>query len=692
MSDKIKAQHVGRKAILYVRQSSPYQVVNNTESKRLQYAMRLRLEEAGWTEIEVIDEDLGQSAAGATTRNGFERLVAEVCMGEVGAVAARELSRFARNSREWQRLIEVCRVVDTVLIDHEQVYSPRISNDRLLLGLKGSLNEYELDLLRQRSLEARYEKARRGELVIAACIGFLKTPDQRIEKDPDRRVQERIELVFKKFFELGSVRQTMLWFIEHAIKLPKRNARGELSWRTPRGSTILNILRNPCYAGAYAFGKTEHGNRYENGQAKKHSRRKPRDQWISFIKDHHEGYITWQDFERIESMIAENNHGIQAKGAVRRGPALLAGLFRCRRCGRKLTVAYSGGGNNRFVRYSCLRGNMDTGEPRCIAFGGVPVDAAVSRELLRALQPTALEASIMAKEQFVQQADAMGAALRRDLQAAQYEAARAQKQFDAADPENRLVTDELERRWNQALSEVEDLKVRIAEYESNVPIQSDVRLDDFASLADDIEEIWNSSDSSERIKKRIIRALVREIIVDLDEPAGKINLVIHWQGGVHTELSVPRRKRGKATCTSADAIEAVRSLSQVCTDQHIAGVLNRNGLRTGRGNRFTKERVTSLRNYHGITIFCPEKKQENGWMTLNEAADYLGVSARTLRLAVEAGKVSGSHPLPDGPWVFNQSDLDTDEARSVRDRSRSHNRRGAAVPNAGQQNLDFPDL
>lgn len=692
MSDKIKAQHLSRKAILYVRQSSPYQVVNNTESKRLQYSMRQRLEEAGFSEIEVIDEDLGQSAAGATARSGFERLVADVCMGQVGAVAARELSRFARNSREWQQLIEVCRVVDTVLVDHEQVYSPRISNDRLLLGLKGSLNEYELDLLRQRSLEARYEKAKRGELVVAACIGFLKTPDQRIEKDPDRRVQERIELVFKKFFELGSVRQTMLWFIEHAIKLPKRNARGELSWRTPRGSTILNILRNPCYAGAYAFGKTEHGSRYENGRAKKHSRRKPREEWISFIKDHHEGYITWQEFQRIESMIAENNCGMQSKGAVKRGPALLAGLFRCRRCGRKLTVAYSGGGKNRFVRYSCLRGNMDTGEPRCIAFGGIPVDTAVSRELLRVLRPAALEASIMAKEQFIEQADAIVSALRRDLQAAQYEAARAQKQFDAADPDNRLVTDELERRWNEALLEVEELKARVAEHELATPIPSDETLDGFTHLATDIEEIWNSKDCNEKLKKRIIRTLIREIVVDLDEPAGKINLVVHWQGGVHTELSVPRRKRGKATCTSADAIEAVRVLSQVCTDQHIAGVLNRNGLRTGRGNRFTKERVTSLRNYHGISIFCPEKKQENGWMTLNEAADYLGVAARTLRLAVEAGKVSGNHPLADGPWVFKRSDLETDQAQSVRDRAHAHNRRGAAVPNAGQQKLDFPDL
>lgn len=215
---------------------------------------------------------------------------------------------------------------------------------------------------------------------MAACIGFIKAPDQRIEKEPDRRVQERIELVFQKFFELDSARQVLLWFIENEVKLQRRDWRGELSWRTPRASSILNVLRNPCYAGAYVFGKTEHGNRYDNGKVRKSSRRKPKEDWISFIKGHHEGYISWNDYERIDSMIAENNRGPQAQDAVRRGPALLAGLLRCGRCGRKLTVAYSGGGKQRFVRYSCLRGSVDTGEPRCITLGGVPVDAAKSCE------------------------------------------------------------------------------------------------------------------------------------------------------------------------------------------------------------------------------------------------------------------------------------------------------------------------
>src|ERR1019366_6965343 len=246
MSDKIRPQHLSRKAILYVRQSSPYQVIHNLESQKLQYAMESRLHQLGWREIEVVDDDLGRSAAGGVTRAGFERMV-----------AAREVSRFARNSREWQQLVEVCRVVDTVLIDQEMVYAPRLSNDRLLLGLKGSLNEYELDLLRQRSVEARRKKARRGELLQAAPVGYIKTEDQRLEKDPDLRVQQAILLVFRKFMELGTVRQTLMWFLEHDLQVPTRSARGETFWKRPVYRSMHRMLTGPIYGGAYTYGKTE---------------------------------------------------------------------------------------------------------------------------------------------------------------------------------------------------------------------------------------------------------------------------------------------------------------------------------------------------------------------------------------------------------------------------------------------------
>jgi DNA invertase Pin-like site-specific DNA recombinase len=571
MSDKIKSQHLLRKAILYVRQSSPYQVTNNIESQRLQYAMEKHLRSLGWNEVEIIDEDLGRSAGGGVTRTGFERMVAQVCMGEVGAVCAREVSRFARNSREWQQLVEVCRIVDTLLVDQETVYSPRLGNDRLLLGLKGTLNEYELDLLRQRASEARVEKARRGELVSHCPVGFVKDEDGCLQKDPDERIRRTIELVYTNFIDLGSARQVLLWFMENDLSIPARSIRGHVHWRRPAYCNIHHILTNPAYGGAYAYGKTERVTCYENGLSVQRTRRRPRDRWVALIPAAHEGYVSWEQFERIQKMIIGNRlSDCEPSGAARRGSGLLTGLLRCRRCGRMLRVFYKGA-DGEVVRYACPRA--------CV--------------------------------------------------------------------------------------------------------------DEFKDLAEDLETLWNDPRSDERTKKRLLRALIREIVVDIDEQTSEVVLLIHWKGGVHTPLRLPRRRRGESRGhTPKDIVEAVRVLARIYSDEMIAGVLNRAKLPTVRGNYWTRALITSLRCTHEIKCHDAQRQATKGWMNLSQAASLVGVSNRTLRLAIEHGYIAAERPIACGPWVLNKQSLEKESASRLLDRVRL-GRSSPTVPSSKQAVLDL---
>jgi len=459
---KITSDHLARSALVYVRQSTADQVLNHHESRRRQYALVERARALGWAAVEVIDDDLGRSGSGIA-RPGFEKLLAAICQGRVGAVVSIEASRLARNGRDWHTLLEFCGLVGTLILDEDGVYDPRHPNDRLLLGMKGTMSEMELSLFRQRSLEALKQKARRGELFLTVAVGYLKVTHDRIEKDPDRRVQEAIALVFAKFAELQTVRQVLLWMRQERLPLPAVGYGLEgrsVTWKLPVYNTLHHMLTNPIYAGAYAFGRTGSRVVLEAGRKRiVRGFRKDRSAWEALILDHHEGYIGWAEFERNQRLISDNANGqsFMSRGSVRRGEALLAGLLRCGHCGRKLHVAYSGE-NGSSGRYHCRGGNLNHGGEPCISFGGMRIDRAIGAEGIERLQPLGIEAAIDAMEAHQVEQSEKRRQVALALEQARYEVARARRQYDAVDPDNRLVAAELERRWNERLRTVHTLE------------------------------------------------------------------------------------------------------------------------------------------------------------------------------------------------------------------------------------------
>ncbi len=463
---KISPEHLARAAFVYVRQSTAYQVFNNLESQRRQYGLVEHARQLGWDEVQVVDDDLGKSGGG-TARPGFEKLLAAICEGRVGAVVSLEASRLARNGRDWHTLLEFCGLVGTLIVDEDAVYDPRSPNDRLLLGMKGTMSEMELSVLRQRSVEAMRQKARRGELHLTVAVGFVKTDDGRIEKDPDLRVQSGIALVFRKFGELQTVRQTLLWFRQENVVVPaivQGRGKRPIEWKAPVYDTLHHILTNPVYAGSYAFGRR--GTRVTIKGGRKHItrdtlRRNWKD-WEVLIHDHHEGYITWAEFERNQHLIADNANGKSylGRGSIRRGEALLPGLLRCARCGRRLHIHYSGKGGNT-QQYLCRGAFSAKAEYSCIGFGGMRIDRVVAQEVLDRLQPLGIEAALAAMQTDNELRNDKRQQIETAFQQAQYEAARARRQYDAVDPDNRLVAGELERRWNEKLVQVRDLEMQL---------------------------------------------------------------------------------------------------------------------------------------------------------------------------------------------------------------------------------------
>ena len=659
---RIAPDHLGRQAFVYVRQSTQDQVLHNHESRRRQYALADRARGLGWAEPVVIDDDLGRSGGGVV-RPGFERLLLAICEGRAGIVLAVEASRLARNGRDWHTLLEFCGLVGCLLADEDGLYDPRLPNDRLLLGMKGTMSEMELSILRQRSLEALRQKARRGELFLNVAVGYVKVRHDRIARDPDLRIREALGLVFRKFAEFQSMRQVHLWLRQEQVLLPSVEATEDgrrIVWKLPVYNTVRALLTNPIYGGAYAFGRTASRVTVENGRKRiSRGHRRDREEWDVLIVDHHEGYIPWAEFERNQRLIADNANcrGLMVRGAVRRGDALLAGLLRCGHCGRRLHVSYSGT-DGYCVRYNCRGAHINHGTRPCIAFGGLRVDAAVSTEILRHLAPLGVEAALEAITTREEENSETRRQAELALTQARYEADLARRQYDAVDPVNRLVAAELERRWNDRLADVQRQEERLAAMTASRPETLGAgEKDRLMALGADLETAWSHPGATAETRKRILRAVLEEIVATLTEE--RIELVIHWRGGDHTRLALPRNRTGQHRWSSdADVRELIRVLARQQVDGAIAATLNRLGKRTGRGNPWTEARVRSFRSQHRVPVHRPGEMAERGELTLEETARRLGVSRMTVLRLISAGTLTAIQICKGAPWAIPEAQLE----------------------------------
>jgi len=663
---KIRGSHLNRAAYVYLRQSTPAQVEHNRESTQRQYALAARATALGWSQqqVVIIDEDLGVSGSGIVERNGFARLTAEVALRHVGIVFGLEVSRLARNNADWYRLLDLCGLTDTLIADADGVYHPAMFNDRLLLGLKGTMSEAELHVLRARLLGGIRNKAARGELRRGLPVGFVwGDADGDVCFHPDEAVCGMIRTVFARFAELGSVRRVWLWLRTEGLSFPMRIGSGSsVRWVDPSYIAVYHVLTNPVYAGAYAYGKSRREVTLDaSGLPKRRIRKLPRSEWSVLIPNHHQGFIDWNTYEANRTRISANTHPRphqSGSGAVREGTALLQGLAVCGHCGRKLRTHYTG--RTASPAYHCAGKDIVNGRGIfCLTVGAIQIDYAVAQAVLAALAPLGIEAALAAAERIESDHDDALAQWRLAVERASYEAQRAERHYRAIDPDNRLVARGIEAEWENCLRELEKAKAALAHREQQRPrtLSADER-GRLLALGADLIKVWQAPTTSLRDKKELLRTLLEEVIITVHKNESRAHLTLRWRGGALTDIDLDTPRRLPAIVrTDEDTIALVRRLAAHYPDAVIAGVLNRQGRKSAYGLRFTANLVSGLRRQWDIPRFeRPTNPPEGELLTIKQTAAALGVAASTIHRWLNDGLIAGEQLTPGAPWRIRLTD------------------------------------
>jgi len=642
---KVSASHLQRDAYLYVRQSTLRQVFENTESTRRQYALRERAVALGWPveRVVVIDSDLGQSAASNSDREGFQKLVGEVGMGRAGIVLGLEVSRLARNSTDWHRLLEICALTDTLILDEDGIYSPSDFNDRLLLGLKGTMSEAELHVLRARLRGGILNQARRGALKLPLPVGLVYDPADNVVLDPDRQVRQSIEHLFETFVRTGSASATVRHFRKQGLRFPRRPRRGphkgELHWEQLRHWRVLRVLHNPRYAGAFVFGRTRTHKR-PGGTVEIEVL--PRDQWTVLLPDAHLGYISWEQFETNQRKLRDNAqaHGTdRRRSPPREGPAMLQGLVVCGVCGRRMTVRYHTRKSRQWPEYVCQREGIETATARCQTIAGSDIDQAIGELLVETITPVTLEVALQVQAELQARADEADALRRQRVERARHEADLARRRFMETDPGNRLVVDVLEAEWNDKLRALHDAQ----EEHEHRRTQDRQELDDeqrarIVALATDFPRIWNDSQTPQRERKRMVRLLIEDVTLT---KGNEIAVGVRFRGGATQRLMLPLAQPAwQLRKTPAQVVAEIDALLDHHTEGQIAVILNERGLVSGEGKAFHALMVQRLRWRYNLKKRY-DRLRDAGMLTKDEIADLLGVTTQTVKIWRKHGLLRG---------------------------------------------------